>query len=93
MMGRNSFILCCVFFLFISCVTIKHCEGRRLYIAKEKSCLECLMPGERVGVETKRDVGDLTQRRGLVDSDNVDLDKARPTTPGNSPGVGHSIGN
>lgn len=51
------------------------------------------MPGERVGVETKRDVGDLTQRRGLVDSDNVDLDKARPTTPGNSPGVGHSIGN
>lgn len=92
-MGRNNFILCCVFFFLInSCVTIKHCEGRRLNIAKEKSCLECFMHGERVVVEMKRNVRDLTQRTGLVDSDDVDIDKARPTTPGHSPGVGHSIG-
>lgn len=49
------------------------------------------MHGERVVAEMKRDVGDLTQRWGLVDSDDVDLDKARPTT-GHSPGAGHSIG-
>lgn len=53
-MGRNSFILCC---LLISCVTIKHCEGRRLNIAKDKSSQECFMHGERVVAEMKRYVG------------------------------------
>ncbi|KAL5752908.1 hypothetical protein ACOSP7_023095 [Xanthoceras sorbifolium] len=69
-------------------------EARKLKTRKNLKCAKCLFSpdGQRVARHTKKDghastsISHKTSVEGFVDA-------FRPTAPGHSPGVGHSIGN
>ncbi|KAK4840618.1 hypothetical protein QYF36_013999 [Acer negundo] len=69
-------------------------EARKLKTRKNSKCVKCLFSpdGLRVAKDTKK-AGDHARTSFLHKTVQDFVDAFRPTAPGHSPGVGHSIRN
>ncbi|KAL7193225.1 hypothetical protein ACSBR2_024939 [Camellia fascicularis] len=68
-------------------------EGRNLELRKNLKCAKCLNPNVKMSVKDKsNEVTSPSQLQpsGFRTMDQGNVDSFRPTTPGHSPGVGHS---
>nr|KYP66859.1 hypothetical protein KK1_013170 [Cajanus cajan] len=80
-MAQNKFLLCLILVAFIIfCQGFQSIEGRHLKFDKMHSAIS-------VSITNVADVS------GSPPSAGRDVDNFRPTAPGHSPGVGHSIHN
>ncbi|XAR73972.1 hypothetical protein NMG60_11008114 [Bertholletia excelsa] len=80
----------CFFLLVVLLFCVALCtEGRNLKLDEKKvKCIECLKPNvTKYATEKRKEVASATA------DDQGHMDAFRPTTPGHSPGIGHSIHN
>ncbi|KAK7843814.1 precursor of cep5 [Quercus suber] len=86
----NATRTCLCFLLIILCHELLCIEGRNLNPRKKLKCAKCLSPNT-TGIATKARKTAASPSSAKTTNDYVDA--FRPTTPGHSPGVGHSIQN
>ena len=88
---------CFLFLLMIVSHEVLHIEGRSLELKRKLKCVKCLSPDEesintREARETVASPSNSHNDHSMQTME-VYVDAFRPTTPGHSPGVGHSLRN
>lgn len=90
---------CLLFLVLILSSEVLHGEGRKLGRGKTLKCDKCLNVAVKiseVNVVQKNNVASRSQMQNKLTAEGVKtmedgfVDAFRPTTPGHSPGVGHS---
>ncbi|KAL5705798.1 hypothetical protein ACHQM5_024049 [Ranunculus cassubicifolius] len=93
-MAKNKGACTCVLLLVLIFSHEMHCaEGRRLDLTKRTTCLKCSSPDTRMPVKEEKASGVTTDSHHKFTTTDDFVDAFRPTTPGHSPGIGHSLKN
>jgi hypothetical protein len=90
----NAIRTCLFFLMIILGHEILSIEGRNLDPKKKLNCVNCFSPDTKGIIATKRRkmaASPSTLNQGIETTKGVEA--FRPTSPGHSPGVGHSIHN
>lgn len=86
----NASYICLFFLLMIFSYELTCIDGRNLKVSKELKCVKCLNPDAKIMAGETTGDQNTTQTQSPTPGH---VESFRPTTPGHSPGVGHSIHN
>ncbi|KAG9450962.1 hypothetical protein H6P81_010927 [Aristolochia fimbriata] len=90
-MAQTKFLCACLLLIVASSHIVEQCQGRPLMLEKDEQRNQSVNLGSNKDQRKKSSAdtgGDQYGTDGVID-----IDGFRPTTPGHSPGVGHSVHN
>lgn len=90
-MAKTKIVLAFFLIVLILCQELVDVEGRHL---RSKPCKKCSKHHGKSTLSAKEDGGRANASSGQEKASKMEhLDDFRPTSPGHSPGIGHSIQN